>query len=170
METNADPIQGCTGIRSILFICTGNTCRSPLAEALCKSELSKFLGCSPAELPERGITVQSAGLAAAPGQPAAVEAVQVAHELGADLSQHRSQPITDLILARATHVFVMTRSHLLLLLDYYPNQGPVPRLLSPSGIDLDDPIGCDLSVYRECAQAILQDLEVLLPALQNQTM
>jgi L-threonylcarbamoyladenylate synthase len=166
VELTADPIPGS---RSILFICTGNTCRSPMAECLCKRQLSRALGCSTAELPARGFIVQSAGLAAAHGQPAAAEAALVAQELEADLSQHRSQPITDALLNQATHVFVMTRSHLLLLLDYYPQQGPVPRLLSPSGIDLDDPIGCDLSVYRECAQAILRDLEVLLPALQNQT-
>ena len=96
-----------------------------------------------------------------------MEAALVASEHGGDLSQHRSQPISNALLTQATHIFVMTRSHLLLLQDYYPQMGPVPRLLSPAGVDLDDPIGCDLSVYRECAEAILRDLEVLLPTLQN---
>lgn len=170
METNADPGRGNSGVRSILFICTGNTCRSPLAESLCKSQLARRLGCPTDSLPERGFIVQSAGLAATPGQPAAPEAVEVARELEADLSNHRSQLLTERLLNEATHVFVMTRNHLLLLLDYFPDKDPVPRILSPSGADLDDPIGCELSVYRECAQAILQSLDVLLPALQKETM
>jgi len=122
-----------------------------LAEALCKARLASALGCSPADLPGLGFIVQSAGLAASPGQPAAAEAVLTAQLLQADLSQHRSQLLTETLLTQATHVFVMTRNHLQLLLDYFPDAGPVPRVLSPSGADLDDPIGCDLAVYRECA-------------------
>ncbi len=159
--------QESAGPRSILFVCTGNTCRSPLAEALCKHHLAAKLGCRVEELPERGFIVQSAGLAAAFGQPAAHEAITVAQELGADLSQHRSQPITEQLILEATNIFVMTRSHLLLLIDYFPDRGSTMRTLSPSGLDLDDPIGCDLPVYRNCAQTILQALHVLLPALQT---
>ena len=158
------------GIRSILFICTGNTCRSPLAESLCNTKLALSLGCSVENLRERGFIVQSAGLAALPGQPAADEALQVARELDADLSQHCSQLLNEALLRQATHVFVMTQNHQLLLLDYFPDKGPTPRILSPTGADLDDPIGCDLAVYRSCAQAILQALDLLLPELQKETM
>lgn len=169
METNADLIERQFGIRSILFVCTGNTCRSPLAESLCKSYLARRLGCAVESLTDRGFLVQSAGLAAIPGQPAAHEAVEAARELDADLSQHRSQLLSSELLTRATHVFVMTQNHLLLLQDYFPEQGPAPRILSPTGADLDDPIGCDLTVYRSCAQTILLALDVLLPELQKET-
>jgi protein-tyrosine phosphatase len=125
------------------------------------------LDCQVDELPQKGFIVQSAGLAAAHGQPAAQEAVIVAREFGADLSQHRSQPITEQLVLEATNILVMTRSHLLLLIDYFPERGSTMRTLSPSGLDLDDPIGCDISVYRSCARSIELALEDLLPTLQN---
>jgi protein-tyrosine phosphatase len=149
----------------IVFVCTGNTCRSPLAEALCKKLLAERLGCAPEELARRGFLVLSAGLAAMMGGEAAPEAVAVARELGADLSRHRSQYLTDDLAALADYLIVMTQGHLRLLTGQYPELGPPPRLLCPDGCDLADPIGCDEAVYRECAQQILHALEGFLPEL-----
>ena len=84
----------------ILFVCTGNTCRSPLAMALCRVLLARRLGCSIAELPSRGFQVQSAGLAATIGELASAEAVEVVRDMGGDLAEHRSQPLTVDLLAR----------------------------------------------------------------------
>src|SRR5205085_412340 len=78
----------------VVFLCTGNTCRSPLAEALCKRRLADRLGCPPEELSARGVHVLSAGLAAMLGGSAAPEAVTVARSFGADLANHRSRPLT----------------------------------------------------------------------------
>jgi len=69
--------------RVILFVCTGNTCRSPLAEALCKKRLAKQLRCDVVDLPDHGFVVLSAGLAAMIGSPAAPEAVETARRFGA---------------------------------------------------------------------------------------
>ncbi len=153
--------------RLIVFACSGNTCRSPMAEALCKKLLAEELGCRPEELPQRGIIVISAGLAAMMGEGAAAEAVQAAGELGADLSGHRSRPLAANLLAQADDVIVMTRGHLLALASRFPRLGPPPRLLSPVGADLPDPIGCDQTVYRECAHQIDRDLRALLPDLKK---
>jgi hypothetical protein len=60
----------------------------------------------------------------------------------------------------------MTRSHLASLLHYYPELGCTPRLLSPDGLDLPDPIGQEESVYRDCAARIWDDLETLVRELQ----
>jgi len=150
----------------ILFVCTGNTCRSPLAEALCKKLLGQQLGCAPEELPQRGFIVLSAGLAALMGGKAAAEAVEVAQEYGADLSQHSSRPLTQRLVAQADYVIGMTGSHLLALSSHYGSAGTRFRLLSTDGEDLPDPIGCERQVYRQCAEHILRDLQKLLPDLQ----
>ncbi|HMC65865.1 MAG TPA: L-threonylcarbamoyladenylate synthase [Gemmataceae bacterium] len=146
----------------IVFVCTGNTCRSPLAEALCKKRLAERLGCAPADLPRHGFAVQSAGLAAMIGDRAAPEAIDVGHDLGVDLTSHVSQPLTAELVARADLLVVMTQAHLAGVLMRYPGSETPIRLLCGDGNDVPDPIGCDEGVYRECAQQISASLERLL--------
>ncbi len=150
----------------IVFVCTGNTCRSPLAEALFKKRLADRLGCTVEELPARGFCVLSAGLAAMMGGPAAAEAVEVARSYGADLEAHRSQPLSAELAAQADYLVAMTRSHVRALLDRYPRLGAPPRLLNPAGEDVADPIGCDRPVYEACGQEIWQHLEALMTEVQ----
>jgi protein-tyrosine-phosphatase len=154
-EVSAAPIR-----RSILFVCTGNTCRSPLAESLCRFKLAQALGCSPGELDARGFTIASAGVMALPGDSANSQAIQVAEEFGAELARHRSRPVTPEMLNSATDVFAMTDMHLMLVLRY--GAGPEPKLLC-SGEDLPDPIGGDTEEYRACARVIASQLDRLIP-------
>jgi protein-tyrosine phosphatase len=151
----------------IVFICTGNTCRSPLAEGLCKKLLAERLGCAVEELPRYGFVVLSAGLAASFGAAAAPEAVEAAFEFGADLRGHSSRPLTSELVVQADYLIAMTNSHLAVLDAQSGGVGPRPRLLSDYGADLPDPIGCELSVYQECARQIVRDLEQLLPQFQQ---
>lgn len=153
--------------RIVLFVCTGNTCRSPLAEGLAKKLLADRLGCGVDDLPRRGVWVLSAGVSATGGGPAAEESVAVAAEFGADLAGHRSRPVNPQLLAAADDVIAMTRGHAQALTARYPGAGPVPRLLCGDA-DLDDPIGAGLGVYRECARAIATHLERFLPAWTGQ--
>jgi protein-tyrosine phosphatase len=151
--------------RIVLFVCTGNTCRSPLAEGLAKKVLADRLGCTVDELPARGFWVLSAGVATYGGSPAAMEAVTVAAEFGADLSGHASRPVNPQLLLAADDVIAMTRSHLHALASRFPvtgPTGPAVRLLGGEE-DLDDPIGAGEEVYRECARTILRYLERFLP-------
>jgi protein-tyrosine phosphatase len=150
----------------ILFVCTGNTCRSPLAEGLCKRMLADRLGCTSSELPRHGYVVSSAGLAACHGETAAAEAVRTAGEFGADLSGHVSKPVTPEMLARTDVLVAMTRQHVDFLSRLGPLAPPV-RLLSADGGDIDDPLGGDQEVYRACARQIWRHLEALLPELNN---
>jgi protein-tyrosine phosphatase len=151
--------------RHIVFVCTGNTCRSPLAEVLCKKRLADALGCTPDELPARGYKVCSAGLAAYPGDTAALPAQDIAREYGMDLSGHISQPLQPDLAASAYRIICMTLGHLELLRAYYPALGCEPRLLSRDSLDLPDPVGQDARVYRDCAARIWSDLESLVREL-----
>ena len=100
------------------------------------------------------------------GAEASPEAVETARELGADLSGHRSQPLTANLLARADYLFTMTASHLRALLPFASHSGIQPRLLASDGGDVPDPIGCGRPVYDECAQQILRHLQQFLAEVQ----
>jgi L-threonylcarbamoyladenylate synthase len=141
----------------VLFVCTGNTCRSPLAAALCGKRLADRLECEVEDLPARGFVVASAGLAALRGEPAAAEAMTVAAELGADLSGHASRPATGDLLADADLIVGMTAGHLHGLGGLVRPPQEV-RLLCGDA-DLADPIGGDLTVYQACAGSIWQHLQ-----------
>ncbi len=144
----------------IVFVCTGNTCRSPLAEALCKKRLSDRLGCTPEELPQRGFLLISAGLSAYSGGPAASDAVEVAATYGADLSGHRSRGLSAELLLQADYLIGMTNDHVEALEAASAGLTEAPRLLSPAGEDLSDPVGHDRAVYEECAAAIWKHLDI----------
>jgi L-threonylcarbamoyladenylate synthase len=144
----------------VLFVCTGNTCRSPLATVLCQKQLADRLGCMVDELPSRGYVVASAGLAAMRGEPAAAEAVNVARDLGADLTGHASRPATADLLAAADVIVGMTAGHLGGLAGA---GGPETRTRLLCGdADLADPIGGDVTVYQTCAATIWQHLPELV--------
>jgi protein-tyrosine phosphatase len=133
-----------------------------MAEALCKKLLAEKLGCQPQELPQRGFLVLSAGLAAMMGLEASPEAIEVTRDMGADLSEHRSQPLTAELLARADHLLVMTNTHLRALLPFCPEGSPQPLLLAGGDRDIPDPIGAEAQVYRDCAQQIMEHLQARL--------
>jgi protein-tyrosine phosphatase len=162
-EATLAQLSPCT----IVFVCTGNTCRSPLAEALCKKLLAERLGCAVADLPKRGYQVLSAGLSAMNGDAAASAAVEVARELGADLTEHRSRRLTHDLLTAADHLLTMTQGHLRALAPYCGGGVARPRLLSPQGLDVPDPIGSDEEVYRDCAREIARYLEEFLPEVSG---
>jgi protein-tyrosine phosphatase len=146
----------------IVFVCTGNTCRSPLAEAICKRLLADRLGCAAEELPRRGFVVLSAGVAVMMSLPAAEEAVRLAAAYGIDLNSHTSQALSEELAAQADYLLTMTQNHLEMVRGAFSELACQPRLLGSGGEDIADPIGGDREVYEACAGQIRASLEAFL--------
>lgn len=136
-----------------LFVCTGNTCRSPMAEAIFRKLLAKRLDCTVDELVDRGFVVASSGLAAAVGAPASREAVELLAEEGIDLRDHESQPLTERLLTQADHIYTMTNSHRQAILDERPDLESRVHLLADHE-EISDPIGSGRAAYVACRNEI----------------
>jgi protein-tyrosine phosphatase len=143
----------------VLFICTGNTCRSPMAELLMRQRLARHKKCRPDELEDQGFIVRSAGISAGNGGPPAAEAVVVMHEHGMDLSQHETQPLTDQLVRHADVILAMTAGHLQAIVNRWPNAADRTVLLLPDQSDVADPIGTAVDDYRRCAEQIKVGVE-----------
>src|SRR5438067_1366093 len=154
-------------VKSVLFVCTGNICRSPIAEGLFR----RLIG-------NRGdIDVVSAGVHAVRGQPPSLYAVQVCAEDGTDISDVRSQPLTATLVDRATHIFAMTGAHLETIQLLFPQGADKSYLLrefeEPGTTvwrDVPDPIGLGRDVYETCARTIKNALPSVLSFVEQSSL
>jgi tRNA threonylcarbamoyl adenosine modification protein (Sua5/YciO/YrdC/YwlC family) len=142
----------------IVIVCTGNTCRSPMAEALMRGLVAERMGCSASDLEQRGVSIISAGVAAAPGGCAAAEAIETMRQRGLDLSCHESQPLTDKLVRHADVILTLTGGHRQQILRRWPDAAPRTHTLRLDEGDIEDPIGGPPQVYQQCAAEIEEAL------------
>lgn len=149
-----EQLRAAAGLK-IAFACTGNTCRSPMAEAITRAALAERLETTANRLAEFGFSVQSMGVYAAAGSPASKLSMQVMHDDGLDLAGHRSRPATSEEVLRQDRVYCMTRGHkdaLALMLP--PGRDDHVEILDPAGRDIPDPMGGTRADYRRAADEI----------------
>ncbi len=135
---------------TVLFVCSGNTCRSPMAAALARNVIAQTLRTIPSQIESKGYSVQSAGTFAMPGMKATPQAVEAVADFGADLAHHRSKTLSHELINAADLIVVMGQSHRMNVLAMNPAAASRTLLLDPEG-DVEDPIGGDVSLYRELA-------------------
>jgi protein-tyrosine-phosphatase/tRNA A37 threonylcarbamoyladenosine synthetase subunit TsaC/SUA5/YrdC len=152
----------------VLFVCTGNTCRSPMAEAMFRKQAADRLGCEPTALEGHGVIVSSAGLAAWGGGGASAHAIEAVAERGGDLSAHESQPLTESLVHQADVILTMTAAHRNAIISQFPEAGGRVMMLDPDRRDVIDPIGGTLETYRKCARQIDAHLAARMDTLARE--
>src|ERR1700751_381065 len=151
-------------MKSVLFVCKGNICRSQIAEGLFRRLIGN----------RKDIEVLPGGCRGSRVHPPSLYAVQVCAEEGTDISNLRSQPLTAALVDRATHIFAMTGAHLETIQTLFPHGAEKSFLLrefeEPGTTvwrDVPDPIGLGREVYEDCARIISHALPSVLAFVEQ---
>ena len=152
-------------MKRILIVCTGNTCRSPMAGALAAKLAGEEFG--------REVEIKTAGIAAFPGAPASPQAVTVMEEKGLDLAEHTAQPVSLELVEWAELILTMTAGHKQVMLGQFPQAGQKLFTLgeyagNPAPQEIPDPFGGTVEDYRRTAQVLEEALRGVLAVLSKE--
>ncbi len=143
--------RNCHNMRRLLIVCTGNTCRSPMAAALAR----KYMPWA---------EVISAGTATVSGLPASIGAMDAMQKMGLSIDDHASRPVNIYLLDEADLVLTMTENQKRAILNFCPETADKVFTLGEfagTAIDIPDPFGMPVEEYLKCAK----NLEVLIKAV-----
>lgn len=139
--------------RAFLFVCSGNTCRSPIAAAMGNAEIAARLEIPLEALDLTKLPALSAGLSASIGAPMTAEAQQALRLLGVSAQPHRARNLTVELAHEVERIFCMTQAHRNAVISLVPAAAAKTQCLDPDG-DVEDPIGRELTTYVSCARQI----------------
>jgi protein-tyrosine-phosphatase len=136
-------------LKKVLVVCTGNTCRSPMAEGWLNHKLAG-----------KGWVAESAGVAGWDGGCASSEAVAVMREIGIDISSHRNRALTRALVNEAAIILAMTDGHRREIERHFPEAAAKVRLVKSFGAapaeDVADPFGASADVYRHVREELVR--------------
>lgn len=136
-----------------LFVCTGNTCRSPMAKGMFRKYLAEKLQCELVHLEEKGYKVLSAGIMDTAGFPASPEAVAACAAKGIDIKAHKSRTLSQQLVEECDFIFTMAQMHRERVTALSPEAANKCVLLIENK-DIPDPIGQPQRAYNNCAELI----------------
>jgi protein-tyrosine-phosphatase len=139
--------------RMFIFVCNGNTSRSPMAQAICSHEIAMRLGVSMEEHSRENVRIISAGLAAKPGSPMKRHARSALQQLQVISKSHASQSLTPGMVEQAEKIFCMTRSQRQGVIADFSAPPDKVLLLDPHG-DIEEPLEADPDAFVKCAKRI----------------
>lgn len=154
-------------IKRIIFVCTGNTCRSPMAEYILRNMIENS-----EQMEKDNWEILSAGVSAIKGVKASDKTEQVMNELDLDLSGHLSRKIETIDLKKSDIIITMSRKHSRILILDHPDLADNIFTLkefaeNQDGKDIEDPFGLSLEVYRDTRDEIKLELEKILQKLKE---
>lgn len=151
----------------IVIVCTGNTCRSPMAEMLLKNKMATANDIPIDQLVKHGIHICSAGIAANNGSPAADQAINVLGKQDLDLTCHSSQPLSYVAANSADLILTLSHSHQQAIVNEWPEFADKTSLLAHDGSSVSDPIGGSYEIYQQCAAQIDTHLDKQRSRINN---
>ena len=150
--------------RLFLFVCSGNTCRSPMAAAIANAEIATRLGIPFKALETVNVRAMSAGVSARVGAPLTDEAAEVLRSLSVPVQPHAARNLTPELAAAAELIFCLTKAHRKAVVEMLPQVEGKTYCLSDE-VDVDDPIGKGMTAYVDCARQIQRLVQLRLSEL-----